>query len=390
MKIKLTDILAAGATNDHILKVQDNQLVFAPNTAGLPSGGTTSQYLRGDGSWQNLNKVAVGLGNVDNTSDANKPLFSSTTRGVVPASGSATADYYLRADGTWAVPPGSGGGTGNAFQWASPVTATGTGASQNITLPESGLSKQAVIVKVNGIVQHTSDYTISGSTLTLTTNSVGAAIEIIKPLGLKGDAGPAGPAGTNGTNGLDGAPGPKGDTGPVGPTGSTGPKGDRGDPGLDGAAGRNVQSATINGSGNLVLSMSDSTTINAGYAKGDKGDKGDTGAPGTNGLTNARRIVTPTWAASMVVDFNSVPYDTVRIVLNGNTNVTFANVPDGHKFNVEFTQDSTGNRTVTLANTSFGTIVSQYVATAVAGKTDLLAYWVSGSKYCLVGISPGY
>lgn len=36
--------------------------------------GTTSDYWRGDKTWQPLNKAAVGLGNVDNTSDANKPI----------------------------------------------------------------------------------------------------------------------------------------------------------------------------------------------------------------------------------------------------------------------------------------------------------------------------
>jgi hypothetical protein len=38
------------------------------------AAGTTSQYWRGDKSWQTLDKSAVGLGNVDNTSDANKPV----------------------------------------------------------------------------------------------------------------------------------------------------------------------------------------------------------------------------------------------------------------------------------------------------------------------------
>lgn len=38
------------------------------------TGGTTSQYWRGDKSWQTLDKSAVGLPNVDNTSDANKPV----------------------------------------------------------------------------------------------------------------------------------------------------------------------------------------------------------------------------------------------------------------------------------------------------------------------------
>lgn len=40
--------------------------------------GTTAQYLRGDKTWQSLNKSAVGLGNVDNTSDANKPVSTAT------------------------------------------------------------------------------------------------------------------------------------------------------------------------------------------------------------------------------------------------------------------------------------------------------------------------
>ena len=40
--------------------------------------GTTSQYWRGDKSWQTLDKTAVGLANVDNTADANKPVSGPT------------------------------------------------------------------------------------------------------------------------------------------------------------------------------------------------------------------------------------------------------------------------------------------------------------------------
>lgn len=42
------------------------------------SAGTTSQYWRGDKSWQTLNSTAIGLGNVNNTSDANKPVSTAT------------------------------------------------------------------------------------------------------------------------------------------------------------------------------------------------------------------------------------------------------------------------------------------------------------------------
>ena len=40
--------------------------------------GTTSQYYRGDKTFQTLDKSTVGLSNVDNTSDANKPISTAT------------------------------------------------------------------------------------------------------------------------------------------------------------------------------------------------------------------------------------------------------------------------------------------------------------------------
>lgn len=56
----------------------------APTVPGLAtkepviSAGLNSQYYRGDKSWQSLDKAAVGLGNVDNTTDANKPVSAAT------------------------------------------------------------------------------------------------------------------------------------------------------------------------------------------------------------------------------------------------------------------------------------------------------------------------
>lgn len=44
----------------------------------LITAGTTTQYRRGDKTWQTLDKAAVGLGNVDNTSDASKPVSTAT------------------------------------------------------------------------------------------------------------------------------------------------------------------------------------------------------------------------------------------------------------------------------------------------------------------------
>jgi hypothetical protein len=45
---------------------------------GVITAGTTAQYYRGDKTFQTLDKTAVGLSNVDNTSDANKPISNAT------------------------------------------------------------------------------------------------------------------------------------------------------------------------------------------------------------------------------------------------------------------------------------------------------------------------
>lgn len=42
------------------------------------TAGTTGEYYRGDKTFQSLDSTAVGLGNVDNTSDANKPVSTAT------------------------------------------------------------------------------------------------------------------------------------------------------------------------------------------------------------------------------------------------------------------------------------------------------------------------
>jgi hypothetical protein len=56
---------------------------------GPITAGTTGQYWRGDKTWQTLDKSAVGLGNVDNTSDASKPVSTATTTAL---SGKADVD----------------------------------------------------------------------------------------------------------------------------------------------------------------------------------------------------------------------------------------------------------------------------------------------------------
>lgn len=79
-------VLAAGEpgaeTDTGRVKVGDGStawsgLAYVGGTGGGGGSltpGTTAQYLRGDLSWQTLSKAAVGLGSVDNTADASKPI----------------------------------------------------------------------------------------------------------------------------------------------------------------------------------------------------------------------------------------------------------------------------------------------------------------------------
>ena len=98
--------------------------------------------------------------------------------------------------------------------------------------------------------------------------------------GDKGDQGEKGDTGAQGPKGEQGIQGEKGDTGAQGPKGDTGAKGDKGDKGTG------VSSVSLV-NGQLVITLSDTTSINLGNvigAKGDKGDKGDTGAQGEQGI----------------------------------------------------------------------------------------------------------
>lgn len=71
------------------------------------TAGTTAQYWRGDKSWQTLDKTAIGLSNVDNTSDSTKNSVSATltnkritvrtdtiTSSATPTINTDNIDYY--------------------------------------------------------------------------------------------------------------------------------------------------------------------------------------------------------------------------------------------------------------------------------------------------------
>lgn len=71
---------------------------------GVPAGGTALQYLRKDAAgavteWATLNKASVGLTNVDNTSDADKPVSLSQATAISEAVSTSEAGEDTRVAG---------------------------------------------------------------------------------------------------------------------------------------------------------------------------------------------------------------------------------------------------------------------------------------------------
>ena len=129
----------------------------SPTVPGLASkentitAGTTGQYYRGDKSWQTLDKSAVGLANVDNTSDANKPVSSATQTAL---NGKATDSAVVHNTGNETV-------AGIKTFSSSPIVPTPTTNSQAASksyvdgVAASGAPDATSSVK--GIIQLTGD-----------------------------------------------------------------------------------------------------------------------------------------------------------------------------------------------------------------------------------------
>jgi len=84
--------------------------LFSSSVAGLTgaSGGGTTNYLRADGTWATPPGTATNLGFTSSTSTITSstgtgvalPTFTSSEKGLVPSSGGGT-QKFLRADGSW-------------------------------------------------------------------------------------------------------------------------------------------------------------------------------------------------------------------------------------------------------------------------------------------------
>jgi hypothetical protein len=88
----LNDFLLEEHQTDGSLKIRTDG-TFEP---AIMQGGT-GQYWRGDKTWQVLNKQSVGLDQVDNTSDTNKPI-STTTQSALDTKASDASVVHKTGD----------------------------------------------------------------------------------------------------------------------------------------------------------------------------------------------------------------------------------------------------------------------------------------------------
>ena len=160
--------------------------------------GNTTQYLRGDLSLATLDKTAVGLANVDNTSDANKPVSTATQtalNGKQNTITTGTTAQYFRGDLSLAVLDKTTVGLGNVDNTsdANKPVSTAQAAADTNTLNSARAYADGLVV---GLWDDRGNYNASGNVFPSTGGS-GSAGAI-----LKGDVWTISVAGTLGGTGV--------------------------------------------------------------------------------------------------------------------------------------------------------------------------------------------
>lgn len=89
----------ADNTSDADKPVSTDQQTALDEKQGALGTGETFQYLRGDKTWQNLDRSAAGLGNINNTSDLSKPI-STATQAALDLKATTTLTALLSGDQT--------------------------------------------------------------------------------------------------------------------------------------------------------------------------------------------------------------------------------------------------------------------------------------------------
>lgn len=182
-------------TQERVLDVEATVLTLTDNGAGLTveigvaTNGITLAKLAQINQFEFLARSAAGLGNVQALTDAQVTAildqFTAVLQGLVPASGGGTANF-LRADGTWAVPPGAGGFAPADAQYVTLAT-DGTLTNERtlaveaavLTLTDGGAGNPVTIaVATNGITDAKLRQGAAVSVIGRSINSLGNVADI--------------------------------------------------------------------------------------------------------------------------------------------------------------------------------------------------------------------
>jgi hypothetical protein len=137
------------------------------------SPGSTSQYLRGDKTFQTLDKVAVGLTNVDNTADADKPI-STATQAALDAKVAYTGIPYDLASAILGKPAGAA--VVLRFVAVRAFSIPTNLANSIAKCGTTPTASQTLTLKKNGTAFGTMVFAAAGSTATLTATATSFAV----------------------------------------------------------------------------------------------------------------------------------------------------------------------------------------------------------------------
>ena len=169
----VTSTLSSGAPlvslpNSGNVIITSRAYAGAANVGHVPTGGSATTFLRGDGSW-NIQST-MGSGN-------------SYAAGLVLAGNATHNNNFLRKDGTWAVP------LNTTYTGSDGVTLTGTDFTNTNKGSSQFIFKNIAVSGQNTVVADSNDDTLTlaaGSNITLTTNNTTDTVTIASSGGSAG------------------------------------------------------------------------------------------------------------------------------------------------------------------------------------------------------------